>query len=79
MGDSEAKLKTSECVEKIRLIGHYTVATADYNRAVQVLAEKSGVMRKSEYTLIREYADTARLRSEFAREELDRHIATHGC
>jgi len=35
MGAAEAELKTSECAEKIRLIRHYRVATADYNRAVQ--------------------------------------------
>ena len=79
MGAAEAELKPSECAEKIRLISHYQVATADYSRAVQVLSKKSGTMRKAKYVKIREYAETARLLSETARAELDQHTAEHGC
>ena len=79
MGAAEAELKTSECAEKIRLIRHYRVATADYNRAVQVLSKRSGTMRKAQYVKIREYVETARLRSEAVRAEMDQHVAEHGC
>src|SRR5687768_13717707 len=57
MGSAETELKTSECAEKIRLIRHYRVATADYNRAVQVLSKRSGTMRKAQYVKIREYVE----------------------
>ena len=71
--------ETSECAEKARLLREYQIAVADFSRAVQLLLERSGVMRKTEYLQIRDYSEKARLLSETARRELDLHTADHGC
>jgi hypothetical protein len=42
------------CDEKQRLVDAYAFATADYNRAVQVLQRRRGVMSKTEYERLRE-------------------------
>ena len=67
------------CEEKDRLLREYTTATADYSRAVQVLQRRLGVLSKSEYERLREFSETARIRSESARQLLDRHVTQHGC
>ena len=79
MGEVGSESKEMECAEKSRLLCEYTVAMDDYGRAVRALATKAGVMKKSEYTKIREYVNKARLKSESAYTELDRHTAEHGC
>jgi hypothetical protein len=69
----------SDCAEQSRLRKQYDIAAADYSRAVKVLAERSGVMSIDDYNRIRDFCETARVRSEAARAAMDRHIAQHGC
>jgi hypothetical protein len=65
------------CDKKERLHRAYWMATADYERAFNYTAwtHVSG----KEYDRLRQYIEEARLRSEEARQALDRHIAEHGC
>jgi hypothetical protein len=72
-GNATAESKTAECAEKLRLLHDYQVALADLSRAVQVLLKTSRTMRKTKYMKIRAYSETARLKAESARKELDRH------
>ena len=62
-----------------RLTNQYAVATSDLNRAVQVLHRYIGAMVREEYDRIRTFCAAAQARSEASRNELERHIAEHGC
>lgn len=55
------------------------VATLDYSRAVLVLQERVGVMKKEHYRRIRSYVNEARGKVEEARRALERHSSEHGC
>jgi hypothetical protein len=57
----------------------YAVASSDYSRALDVLQRHTGVMKKSKYKEVSEFAETARKAVEEARAALDRHMAEHGC
>jgi multidrug resistance efflux pump len=67
------------CDEEQRLVDAYAFATADYNRAVQVLQRRRGVMSKTEYERLRAFSEQARASCEQARNELERHTSNHGC
>jgi hypothetical protein len=79
MAPSEANGPNECCGEKDRLERTCRIATADYNRAVQVLQHYTGSMLREEYERLRKFSEEARLKSEQARLELDRHTAEHGC
>jgi hypothetical protein len=67
------------CFDKARLLRDYKIAVADYNRAVQLLSLRSGVMTKQEYTEIRQFSESARVKSKNARLAMERHEREHGC
>ena len=67
-----------DCQEKKRLHHVYELAVGDYSRAFGLL-ESGVVMHGPEYDRLREYIEASRLRSEEARQALDRHIEEHGC
>jgi hypothetical protein len=71
--------REEDCSERSILLREYQSAVADYSRAVQMLATRSGVMSKADYTCIREYIEEARIRAEAARGAIDRHTGEHGC
>jgi len=79
MSAAAARPKTLECAERDRLLREYKVATADFCRAVGVLLKRSGAMTKTQFVKIRESGEMARLKSEAARKQLDRHTGEHGC
>jgi len=58
------------CFDGAQLLHNYEIAAADYARAVMVLAERSGMMSKTDYTEIRDYSATARAKMEAARNAL---------
>jgi hypothetical protein len=67
------------CAKKAILVRAYSQAASDYGRAVEVLNARMGVLSKDEYKTKRAFAEKSRVRAEKARDELDRHIAEHGC
>jgi hypothetical protein len=69
----------AHCAEKETLHHQYIVSVSDYQRAVAVLGENLGTLKKPEYSILRKYIEDARKASEQARSMLDRHIAEHGC
>jgi hypothetical protein len=56
----------SSCSEKERLMHALVVATLDYSRAVVVIQERAGVMKKDPYRRMRSYLDEARAKLEEA-------------
>jgi hypothetical protein len=74
-----AKRAGGICSERDALLHKYQFAISDYGRAIQVLELRQGVLPKPDYVLIRDAADRYRRLSEEICNELDRHIATHGC
>jgi hypothetical protein len=70
---------TSLCNEKEHLLRAYEFASGDYHRAILVLTQRVGVLKKKEYEQIREFIKVSKSCLEKAREALDLHIADHGC
>jgi len=79
MTGAAAAEPASFCSERERLVYVLVVATLDYSRAVMVIQERAGVMKKDHYRRIRGYVDKARTRLEEARRALERHASEHGC
>ena len=67
------------CAEKTRLVSEYHTKTSEFSRTVGILNKRMGVMTKDQYDRIREFTELARVQSENARFELERHIKEHGC
>jgi hypothetical protein len=67
------------CATKDSLLRKYHYATGDYSRAMEVLDVKLGTLKKLDYQTIRQAAEDYRKLSDEARDELDRHMAEHGC
>ena len=67
------------CAQKARLQRACSFAIADLNRAVQVLDHYVGRMQREEYERLRTFANRTRLKSEWTRRDLERHMAEHGC
>jgi len=67
------------CEEKIKLIEAYKVAVASYSTAVNDLNLTRGKISKPEYDHLLLNSEMARVTSEAARLELDRHTQNHGC
>ena len=79
MTGAAAAEPASSCSEKERLMHVLVVATLDYSRAVMVIQERAGVMKKDHYRRVRSYVDEARVKVEEARRALERHASAHGC
>jgi len=78
MAVDTATAPAPDCQEKKLLHRVYEAAVGDYGRAFGLL-ESGIVMHGPEYDRLREYIEASRLRSELARQALDRHIEGHGC
>lgn len=57
----------------------YSFSVADYNRAVMLLQERSGVMSREEYEKLRLFAGKTRELVERCRVALDEHASSHSC
>jgi len=68
-----------QCETKARLMNQYTNATSEFSRTLKILNTKLGVMQKKDYEAVRNFVETARVRSETARLALERHVQEHGC
>jgi hypothetical protein len=69
----------ASCEEKMRLLRDHLATKSDYGRAVRLLNEQSGTMKKPDYVTIRAYAEKAKESVEQTRLALDNHVAEHGC
>jgi hypothetical protein len=67
-----------DCQQKKRLHRICELAVGDYSRAFGLL-QSGVVMHGPRYDRLRQYIEEVRLRSEEARQALDRHIEEHGC
>jgi hypothetical protein len=79
VASSAASRGISECAEKRRLIEIYEAATREFSRTLTVLTRRMGVLLREEYDEIRAAGERARLRSEEARLQMEKHIAEHNC
>jgi hypothetical protein len=69
----------ASCEEKTRLQRDHLATKSDYGRAVRLLNEQSGTMKKPDYDTIRAYVEKAKGSVERTRMALDKHVAEHGC
>ena len=67
------------CEEKTRLLRNHLATKSDYGRAVRLLNEQSGTMKKPDYDTIRAFAEKAKESVEQTLVALDTHVAEHGC
>lgn len=67
------------CDVKAKLLRAYSFAAADYSRAVLVLNEHIGTLRKDQYEKLRQFSEDAWRTTDEARIALERHTAEHGC
>ena len=74
-----ARTADAVCIEKERLTRSYSDAAADLHRTVQVLNRDIGRMAQTEYNKIKDFCHLAEARVEQFRQELESHIAEHGC
>jgi hypothetical protein len=67
------------CHEKTRLLNEYRRATDLYSAAVRELSRKIGIVERSAYMSLNDDAENGRRLSGDARDQLERHVAQHGC
>lgn len=79
VANAMSPVKAPVCEEKSQLLRAYSFAASDYSRAVMVLNEHVGIMRKDEYEKLRRFSEKARQLTDDARQALERHTAEHGC
>lgn len=81
MDGSDTTVPVAEvaCREKERLAHLYAMATASYSHAMETLQKKTGVLSKTKYEELSDFAETARTEVEKARAALDLHTVEHGC
>jgi hypothetical protein len=68
-----------ECAERDRLLSEYRRATTLYSSAVAELSRMIGISSIDDYRKLHDAAETARLRSNEARDRVTRHLADHDC
>jgi hypothetical protein len=67
------------CDEKVLLQRRYARATGMYTDALTFLSARIGTVDKQEYERLRYIAERFRKASDYARMELEKHTADHGC
>jgi hypothetical protein len=67
------------CNEKDRLLAEYRIAVASYRYAVSEFWRRKGTINSSEREDLRRLVTDARKMSGLAWDDLDSHIAAHGC
>ena len=68
-----------QCSDKRRLLEAYQKSTTEFADRLTALNDRIGTSTKTEYEPLRHSVDEARVASEHARLELERHIQEHGC
>jgi len=77
IGQPAAAAQHGFCDHKLRLLVEYQTATEAYSRAVGLLARMW--LSGPEYERLRKVTEEAKLASLDARDQLECHIAEHGC
>jgi hypothetical protein len=67
------------CEEYVRLLQAYRKAVARYSSTLDALEAARATVRKHEYQRMTGYVEQARLTSEQARTDLERHTLEHEC
>jgi len=67
------------CEEHVRLLKAYQQSVALFSGTLDALAASRGTVLRHEYERMAGYVEQARLQSEQARSELNRHVKEHGC
>jgi hypothetical protein len=67
------------CEEKFRLLKEYDEAMHVFSAAVMELRIQAGTSSRERYEQLRHASDEARMKTEHARQKLNRHAETHGC
>jgi hypothetical protein len=67
------------CEEKNRLMHAYQTRTRLFSHAVDQLDVARSTAKKSAYIDLKRISEDARIDSEKARLELERHVYDHGC
>jgi len=79
IGEIPSDVTSEGCWHKRFLFSKCCFAIGDYERAIEVLELRRGVLPKSDYDAIRLAAESYIAAYAEARSELERHIAEHGC
>ena len=72
-------MSAGHCAEKDRLLLEYRQAADQYAVAVAELSRRIGISSLDDYQKLHQAAESARIRSNEARDRLARHLAAHGC
>jgi hypothetical protein len=72
-------VKIMRCDEKNRLLGEYRISVASYRYAVSEFTRRRDTTNPSEGEDLRRLVADARKMSGLAWDDLDGHIADHGC
>ena len=72
-------MNAGQCDERDRLLFEYRSATEQFSAAVAELSGRIGITSLDDYLKLHEAAETARMRSNEARECVERHILEHHC
>ena len=67
------------CAAHRELLDVYQQAVSRFGAALEALKAAQGGIPKQEYDRLYGYVEQARINSEQARLDLERHIAEHGC
>jgi hypothetical protein len=67
------------CPAKLKLMTHYRITTAAYSFAVSELERSVQTSNKAAFNDILRLSLDARKLSNNARQELQKHVAEHGC
>ncbi len=67
------------CEEHAKLLKAYQESVATFSMTLDALTASRATVQKHEYQRMAGYAEQARLKSDQARDDLDRHAMEHGC
>jgi len=79
LGICSAPMSAGHCAEKDRLLLEYRQAADQYAAAVAELSRRIGISSLDDYQKLHQAAESARIRSNDARDRLARHLAEHHC
>ena len=72
-------MSISRCETRDRLLVEYRASAELYSTAVAELSHGIGISLLDDYLTLHQTAEAARLRSNEARDRLNRHITEHHC
>jgi hypothetical protein len=67
------------CEEHAKLFNDYLQSVATFSTTMDAMAAAGASVPRHEYERLAEYVEQARLKSDQARADLQRHATEHGC